>query len=46
MIDPSASEEAEDMKYVHEIIKNIINKDLLRLVFEKFIYVNEESLNG
>jgi len=46
LIDPSASEEAEDTMYVHEIIKNIINKDLLRLVFEKFIYVNEESQNG
>jgi len=37
LIDPSAPEEAEDAMYVHEIIKNIINKDLLRLVFEKFI---------
>ncbi|HLD23647.1 MAG TPA: ATP-binding protein, partial [Sulfuricurvum sp.] len=37
LIDPSAPEDAEDAMYVHEIIKNIINKDLLRLVFEKFI---------
>jgi DNA-binding NtrC family response regulator len=37
LIDPSAPEEANDATYVHEIIKNIINKDLLRLVFEKFI---------
>ena len=37
LIDPNASEEAEDAMYVHEIIRNIINKDLLRLVFEKFI---------
>ncbi len=37
LIDPNASEEEEDAMYVHEIIRNIINKDLLRLVFEKFI---------
>ncbi len=37
LIDPNTSEEAEDAMYVHEIIRNIINKDLLRLVFEKFI---------
>ncbi|MDO9055572.1 MAG: ATP-binding protein [Sulfuricurvum sp.] len=37
LIDPSVPEESEDAMYVHEIIKNIINKDLLRLVFEKFI---------
>jgi signal transduction histidine kinase/CheY-like chemotaxis protein len=37
LIDPSIPEEADDAMYVHEIIKNIINKDLLRLVFEKFI---------
>lgn len=37
LIDPSAPEEADDAMYVHEIIKNIINKDLLRLIFEKFI---------
>lgn len=37
LIDPSTPEEADDAMYVHEIIKNIINKDLLRLVFEKFI---------
>ncbi|MDD3769528.1 response regulator [Sulfuricurvum sp. IAE1] len=37
LIDPNASEEADDAMYVHEIIRNIINKDLLRLVFEKFI---------
>lgn len=37
LIDPSAPENTEDAMYVHEIIKNIINKDLLRLVFEKFI---------
>lgn len=37
LIDPSAPENADDAMYVHEIIKNIINKDLLRLVFEKFI---------
>lgn len=37
LIDPNASEENDDALYVHEIIRNIINKDLLRLVFEKFI---------
>ncbi len=37
LIDPNLPEDAEDAMYVHEIIKNIINKDLLRLVFEKFI---------
>jgi signal transduction histidine kinase/CheY-like chemotaxis protein len=37
LIDPSVPEENEDAMYVHEIIKNVINKDLLRLVFEKFI---------
>ncbi len=37
MIDPSLEADASDVNYVHEIIKNIINKDLLRLVFEKFI---------
>ncbi len=37
LIDPSVPEDADDAMYVHEIIKNIINKDLLRLVFEKFI---------
>ncbi len=37
LIDPNAAEESEDAMYVHEIIRNIINKDLLRLVFEKFI---------
>lgn len=37
LIDPNAQEEQDDAMYVHEIIRNIINKDLLRLVFEKFI---------
>ncbi len=37
MIDPSNKASAEDEKYVHEIIKNVVNKDLMRLVFEKFI---------
>ena len=37
MIDPSLEADPSDVNYVHEIIKNIINKDLLRLVFEKFI---------
>ena len=37
LIDPNIPENGDDAMYVHEIIKNIINKDLLRLVFEKFI---------
>jgi CheY-like chemotaxis protein len=37
MIDPAFEAEDSDTNYVHEIIKNVINKDLLRLVFEKFI---------
>lgn len=37
MIDPSKEKEESDALYVHEIIKNIVNKDLLRLVLEKFI---------
>ena len=37
MVDKSSQEEASDALYVHEIIKNIVNKDLLRLVFEKFV---------
>ncbi len=37
MIDPANSQSDDDEMYVHEIIKNIVNKDLLRLVFEKFI---------
>jgi hypothetical protein len=37
LIDPNVKEDEDDAMYVHEIIKNIVNKDLLRLVFEKFI---------
>jgi CheY-like chemotaxis protein len=37
MIDPAFDAEDKDANYVHEIIKNVVNKDLLRLVFEKFI---------
>ena len=35
--DPSTAENSDDALYVHETIKNVVNKDLLRLVFEKFI---------
>lgn len=35
--DPSSPDSPEDKVYVHETIKNVVNKDLLRLVFEKFI---------
>lgn len=37
LIDPSSKQEDEDAMFVHEIIKNVINRDLLRLVIEKFI---------
>ncbi|MBD3798821.1 ATP-binding protein [Sulfuricurvum sp.] len=37
LIDPNSKQDDEDAIYVHEIIKNVVNKDLLRLVFEKFI---------
>jgi hypothetical protein len=30
-------ENEEDAKYVDESIKNVVSKDLLRLVIEKFI---------
>ncbi|WP_297443001.1 ATP-binding protein [Sulfurimonas sp.] len=35
--DSSAVEDPNDIMYVHETIKNVVNKDLLRLVIEKFI---------
>ena len=35
--DPSSPENDYDQKYVQETIKNVVNKDLLRLIFEKFI---------
>ena len=37
MSDTSSAENKDDALYVHEIIKNVVNKDLLRLLFEKFI---------
>jgi len=37
MVDPSRAIDENDRIYTQEIVKNIINKDLLRLVFEKFI---------
>lgn len=37
LVDPSVDNDKNDALYVHEMIKNIVNKDLLRLVFEKFI---------
>ena len=37
MVDPASEAEETDALYVHEIIKNIVNKDLLRFVFEKFV---------
>jgi len=35
--DQKTAESQDDALYVHEIIRNVINKDLLRLIFEKFI---------
>ena len=35
--DASTPENEDDVKYVQEIIKNVVNKDLLKLVFEKYI---------
>lgn len=37
MIDPASEENSDDNALVDETIKNIVNKDLLRLVIEKFI---------
>ncbi|MEN4052765.1 ATP-binding protein [Sulfurimonas sp. NWX79] len=37
LADPSMPEDATDLSYVDEIMKNIINKDTLRGVIEKFI---------
>lgn len=37
LIDPNVDTDQNDAMYVHEMIKNLVNKDLLRLVFEKFI---------
>ena len=35
--DPSSPENEDDKQYVQETIKNVVNKDLLKLIFEKFI---------
>lgn len=35
--DAMTPENSDDALYVHELIKNVVNKDLLRLIFEKFI---------
>jgi signal transduction histidine kinase/CheY-like chemotaxis protein len=35
--DAMTPENDDDALYVHELIKNVVNKDLLRLIFEKFI---------
>jgi len=37
LVDLAIPENEEDAQYVDETIKNVINKDLLRLVIEKFI---------
>ena len=37
IVDPAMQEDANDLTFVDETIKNVINKDLLRLVIEKFI---------
>ena len=35
--DSKTQQDEDDVLYVHEIIKNVVNKDLLRLIFQKFI---------
>ena len=35
--DPSSPENLDDKQYVDEVIQNVVNRDLLRLIFEKFI---------
>ena len=35
--DPSSPDNPDEKQYVDEVIQNVVNKDLLRLVFEKFI---------
>lgn len=37
LVDPLREADPSDELYVHEMVKNIVNKDVLRLVFEKFI---------
>ena len=37
MSDPSTEDSGEESLYADEIIKNVVNKDLLRLLIEKFI---------
>ena len=37
MNDAMTPENPDDVLYVHELIKNVVNKDLLRLICEKFI---------
>ncbi len=37
IVDPAMPDNKNDLQYVDETIKNVINKDLLRLVIEKFI---------
>ena len=37
MVDPGSDEHPEDKALVNDIIKNVINKDLLRLIFEKHV---------
>ncbi len=38
LIDTASSEQEEDRLYVDEVIKNVINKDLLRLMIQKFLH--------
>jgi signal transduction histidine kinase/CheY-like chemotaxis protein len=37
LIDPASKEDLDERKLVDDIIKNVMNKDLLRLIIEKFI---------
>ena len=37
LIDQADDEDTKDREFVDDVIKNIMNKDLLRLIIEKFI---------
>ncbi len=37
MVDPASEINPDDKNYTDDIIKNVINKDLLRLIFEKYV---------
>ncbi|WP_345987488.1 ATP-binding protein [Sulfurimonas sp. HSL1-2] len=37
MVDPGVEPDEATRKHVNDVIKNVINKDLLRLIFEKYV---------